>query len=152
MRWTIWMFAATVIATASTAVGHQPGCTICGGGMPGGVWMQRGLDAEACASPAGYCLVPGCCEDTRHCCDNAWAGYCDHRAKVEAFWSRVGVPGSCVRSRPCRQAPMVLCSPCDEGSSEVVQPTPESAPSPTPTTPPAPPKKAGRKVYLPWLR
>ena len=56
------------------------------------------LDGDICGTPAGYCLAPGCCEYSRHCCDNAWAGYCQHRAKVDAFWSRVGGPKAAMPS------------------------------------------------------
>ena len=119
MRGTGWVFAVAVIGLAGTAAGYQPGCAGCNGGIATGPLAQRGLDAEVCASPAGYTLAPGCCEDRRRCCDNAWAGYCEHRAKVEAFWAGVGVPGSCGRGRICRPASVVPCSTCDSCSTEV---------------------------------
>ena len=143
MRWTGWVVAAAVIGLTGPATGYQPGCASCNGGASAGSWTQQGLDAEACAGPAGYCLVPGCCEETRHCCDNAWAGYCDHRARVDAFWARVGTPHACPHTRPCRQAPMYCGSPCDACYTGSMQPTP-AAPSSAPTPAPTPvPNKAG---------
>jgi hypothetical protein len=145
MRWTGSVLAAVVIGVAGPAAGYQPGCAGCNGGMSAGSWAQRGQDAEACASPGGHCFAPGCCEDTRHCCDNAWAGYCDHRAKVDAFWSHVGVPGSCARSRPCRQAIVAPDSPCEPVSTPAIQPTP-AVPTRAPAAMPAPPDEAARSV------
>jgi hypothetical protein len=138
MRWTSWILAVTVIGLAGPAAGYQPGCVGCNGGMT----AQQGLDAEACASPGDYCLTPGCCEDHRPCCDNAWAGYCDHRAKVEAFWARVGAPKSCGRGKICRPTPVASDVPCP-CSTETMQPTP-AVPAPTPAKP-----AALRTPYLP---
>jgi hypothetical protein len=141
MRHAVWVISVAVLATSGYAFGGEPGCLGCSKSIQyQGVWA-----AEACGAPAGYTMVPGCGEEHRPCCDNAWAGYCEHRAKVDAFWSRVGQPGSCGRgafSRPVR------CEMCSEGCSTViVQPTPAVVtPSPTPaqkekTSPtPAPPK------------
>jgi hypothetical protein len=145
MRRTSWLLAAAIIGLAGTAVGYQPNCASCNGGATARTWAQKGFDAEACGAPCGYSLVPGCCEDTRHCCDNAWAGYCDHRAKVEAFWARVGVPGSCGRGRVCRGAPMGSCCPSNVAPASVGEPTP-AIPTPAHTAMPAPPApaKAGR--------
>jgi hypothetical protein len=140
MRWTGWILAVAVMGLSGPAAGSQPGCAGCNGGMAGGVRAQRGLDAEPCASPCGYSLAPGCCEDTRHCCDNAWAGYCDHRAKVDAYWTRVGVPGACACRKPCRNATEVPCVPCCPRETAPIQPTP-AAPVPAP----APAKAAGSR-------
>ena len=149
MRWTGWIFVVAVIGLAGSAAGYQPGCVGCSHGTTAGPWS-----AEACASPAGYALAPGCCEPHRRCCDNAWAGYCDHRARVEAFWSRVGTPAAYARSRPCRQAPMVPCTisePCSV-SDPVMQPTPtEPTPAPMPA-PPEAPSKTSWNVYNRHLR
>jgi hypothetical protein len=142
MRSTVWVLMALVGLAASAAEG-QAGCTNCKGKLP------PGLDAEACAAPGGFCLEPGCCEESRRCCDNAWAGYCDHRARVDAFWSRVGVPGSHGRGRACRWAVTTPCSMCEQAPADL-QPLP-AVNSPTPAPSPAPPK-AGRRGYTPPLR
>ena len=123
MRWIPWMLAVAVVGLAGPAAGYQPGCASCNGAG------YRGLDAEPCASPCDYCLAPGCCEKYRHCCDNAWAGYCEHRAKVDAFWYRVGVPGNCGRGCPCRYTPVPYV-PCDAPAPGPMQPTPAVAPGP----------------------
>lgn len=129
MQWTRWLLAVVVMGLACQTVAGQPGCAGCDdGGMTTGVWTQSWLGAEPCAGPAGYCLAPGCCEDTHRCCDNAWAGYCEHRAKVEAFWARVGTPKACARPRPCRQAPMGQCSTCETFCDGTMQPMPVAQP------------------------
>jgi hypothetical protein len=141
MRWTGWIFVLAVTGLAGTAVGYQPGCAECNGGMAGGAWGQA-LDAEPCCGRPGYCLVPGCCEDTRHCCDNAWAGYCEHRTRGEAFLTRVG--GPCCGSRPCYRGPMTpgyAAYPCDPAT---MQPTPAIRPLPVPPLEPIPPDKVTR--------
>ena len=75
-----------VATSLESAIGHE-GCLGCNKSADGGAWC-----GSACSSPNGYTLSPGCCANTRPCCDNAWAGYCDHRAKVQAFWAKVGTP------------------------------------------------------------
>ena len=143
MRWTIGVFTLAVIGLAATAVGDQPGCAGCNGGMTAGSWSLRGWDAEACASPGGYTLIPGCCEDHRRCCDNAWAGYCDHRAKVEAFWTRVGTPKPSLWERLFCRMPTDSCVVEETCSSDAAQPVPAD-PSPTPADMPAPPAEPDR--------
>jgi hypothetical protein len=138
MRWTGLVLAVLVIGLAEAAAGGQPGCANCNGGGATGLWAQSWLYADAGAGPACYCLVPGCCEETRHCCDNAWAGYCEHRARVDAWWARVGTPDACTHSRPCRKAPMGRCSTCAPCSGATMQPTPATG-SPTPAAAPVPP-------------
>jgi hypothetical protein len=43
-----------------------------------------------CHCAPAYNLAPGCCEPRRHCFDNAWDGYCQHRACCDTFWCKVG--------------------------------------------------------------
>jgi hypothetical protein len=92
MRWMDWVSAAVFLVSLSAAASAgSPGC----GCRSAAIINQPGYAAlcgEACCSPPGYALIPGCCEDHKPCCDNAWAGYCAHRAKVDAHWSRVGTP------------------------------------------------------------
>jgi hypothetical protein len=100
------------------------------------------LCADVCCSTPAYCLVPGCCEDPKHCCDNAWAGYCDHRAKVDAFWSRVGTPrsgGGC--GKVCSSGNTVTTYNCSTVESTPTQPTPA-----TPPAPPTPAENSSRKT------
>jgi len=40
--------------------------------------------------PAAYCVAPGCCEQRRHCFDNAWDGYCQERACWDALVNKIG--------------------------------------------------------------
>jgi hypothetical protein len=138
MRATSWVIAAAVIGLASPAAGHPSGCAGCNRGQAAGPTASWALDAEACATPPGYTLAPGCCEESRHCCDNAWAGYCEHRAKVEAFWARVGTAKPYCRPAGCRPTSM---APCAEHPAKAVQPTP-AVPPDTVAPPPAPATEA----------
>ena len=104
MRWIgVILTAAIVAGFVGSASGQQSGCAGCNGKTPFGHASPWSMDGAPCCSPPGYTLVPGCCEYSRHCCDNAWAGYCEHRARVESFWARVGVPKP-RRCRPLRPA------------------------------------------------
>jgi hypothetical protein len=140
MRWTGWILAAIVVACAGPACGGQPGCVGCGGGLGGWQGCQGALCGEACCSPpgySGYTGSPSCCVNPRPCCNNAWDGYCEHHAKVQAFWARVGTPKpSCCRPSP---QPRVLMMSCSDRAASTVQQTPTVAPvSASPTVPPTP--------------
>ncbi len=54
-----------------------------------------------CHPVAAYSLSPGCCEPRRHCCDNAWDGYCQERARWDAFWCKVGTGAFLPSCTPC---------------------------------------------------
>ncbi len=150
MRTTRWVIVAAVLGLASPAAGHPSGCAQCNRGQAAGPTASWALDAEACATPPGYTLVPGCCEYSRHCCDNAWAGYCEHRAKMDAFWARVGTQKSHSRPTACRQAPTV---PCAENPAKAAEPIPADPPVTAPPLPPtAAPEKAARNAAKPALR
>ena len=155
MRWSGWILAAMVVGYAGVASG-QPGCVGCGGRSA--AWLA--LSGEPGCSPPGLSLSAWagpscCCANQRPCCNNAWDGYCEHHARVQAFWTQVGV-------RKCRCCPPVMprmqvrvftVSPdkddspifVDHGfaavpakigtvpSPPVVQPTPSLAPVPAPS-------------------
>lgn len=116
MRAIGWAAVIVVFGWAGWVEGGQPGCVGCASSSP---WCM-----EACATPPGYTLRPGCCEPRRPCCDNAWAGYCEHRSKMNAYWTGAGNRAACVRARPCRQDPMGLGMASDSCSAPTMQPTP----------------------------
>ncbi len=118
MRRIGWIVAVVFFGVISQVMAAQSGCAGCNGGKR----AQQGFGAEACASPAGHALAPGCCETNRRCCDNVWVGYCDRRAQVEAFWDAVGTSGGCMRWY-ARRAP--VCA----------TPMPTPTPNPAPTSP-----------------
>jgi len=66
--------------------------------------------AKCCAGPP-YSFSPGCCEAHRHCCDNAWDGYCQERAYWDAIWYKVGTRPSC----SCANFSDPLQIPCRHG-------------------------------------
>jgi hypothetical protein len=133
MQWTGGVFAAMVVVVGcvGSAGAGQPGCTNCNRTAKAGPWT-----AEACAAPAGFGCLPGCCEERRHCCDNAWAGYCEHHARVEAFWAGVGVFDKPNRQHICRY-------PCEPAAATPMTtqtphlaPTTKAQPSTTKKLPP----------------
>ena len=127
--------AAFVVGIIGVASLVQAGCTGCSGSADYG---NPALGAEPCCSPPGYCMAPGCCEVYKPCCDNAWAGYCEHKAKVQAFWARVGVKKP--KTRRSFFSCFPWCRPCYEEPLPCEAPTPAVAPIPNdePTTPIAP--------------
>jgi hypothetical protein len=49
---------------------------------------------NTCAAPF-CCWQPGCCETPPSPCDNAWAGYCQEKARRNARRYRLGTGGTC---------------------------------------------------------
>ena len=47
----------------------------------------RAYRGPACYSPNGYNLTPGCCISPPSACDNAWDGYCQEKAKWQAYFT-----------------------------------------------------------------
>jgi hypothetical protein len=66
-------------------------CQSCSGCRSGMFCTCR--PAKCCHCESIYSLAPGCCEERRHCFDNAWAGYCDRRAHWDTVWCKVGTGG-----------------------------------------------------------
>ena len=144
MRWTGWILTAIVVGYVGVASG-QPICTECGGRSL--AWQA--LSGEACCSPPGLALSAWrgpscCCTNQRPCCDNAWDGYCEHHARVQAFWTQVGVPKHRCSSVMLRTQTRgyAVCSQCPAATA-AVQPTPSPAtatpaPSVRPTASPPP--------------
>jgi hypothetical protein len=132
MRWTGWILTAIVVGYVGVASG-QPTCTECGGRSL--AWQA--LSGEACCSPPGLALSAWrgpncCCTNQRPCCDNAWDGYCEHHARVQAFLTQVGVPK--YRCSPvmlrAQTRGYTVCSECPAATAAVQPP-----PSPATTTP-----------------
>jgi hypothetical protein len=145
MRLMAFALAAAMVAGSWAAAVGYAGCQGCGKSVVGG----GAFCGPACSSPNGYTLSPGCCENTQPCCNNAWEGYCEHRAKVQAFWANVGTPRPCtgifspiMPSVAMKVVKVVQIPPCE-------QPTPAaaatgsstSAPTPAPVPPKAPVEK-----------
>ena len=155
-----------MLANTTFAVG--PACTSCE--------QYNTLGAPACSCPS-YDLVPGCCEFAPTGCENAWAGYCESRARCNAFRAKVGTGYYCRGCRcdagiPCGASYSQLgtcsagcsdCMPVDASTTSVEQlhqdPRPVApAPrvkQPKPPTPPAPPaaKNASnpfQRLLRPW--
>ena len=149
MRWigVVWT-AAMVAGFAGSAGGQQSGCAGCNGKTSFAHASPWAMDGAPCCSPPGYTLVPGCCEGSRHCCDNAWAGYCDHRARVESFWARVGVPKPrrcCLGGQPAASG-----SSCPESPVPGVRPVPDSTFTPASAAArPAPAARSARVNAVP---
>jgi hypothetical protein len=177
MRWTRWILAI-VVGFAGTASGGQPACNGCGGGSAGWQAYAGDLSGEAGCSPPGFTGPIAsrgcgcCCVNHQPCCNNAWDGYCEHHAKVQAFLSRVGMPKTRCYAGTMSAAPMRSCSACSVATTQpappsaqpaprAVQPTPPPAPlppspaSPPPSTTPPPPRpvdNALRATGQLWVR
>jgi hypothetical protein len=148
MRWTQWIWTAALVAACVGQANGQFGCRGCGGGQSNSQY----LSGDACYSPPGYAggiASSGCsgyCGPSRSCCDNAWAGYCCHHAKVQAFLTRIGTPK--VRCYPC--GPQTMTAVADDlhypdGMVPSKQSTPTVAPpKPLPPVPPTPANETGR--------
>lgn len=136
----------------------------------GGMSKQsyNALSGPPCYSPPGCYLAPGCCECPPSPCDNAWAGYCQHKARVQAYFAKVGTPtpgylyghsGHCYRG--CGAPTPAVRRDCEsptvkEAPSENI-PAPKPAVSPEPSKqevplPPTPEKVSRAKVLYPWMR
>ncbi len=127
MRSTYWIVAVVFFGIIGQVAAVQAGCAACNRGK----MAQQGFAAEACSSPCGHSLAPGCCETNHRCCDNVWADYCDRRANVEAFWDAFGQAHYANRwcprwIQPCGN-PVPCTPPCNASST-----TPYTTPSPTP--------------------
>lgn len=140
MRWSCWILALLAAAGLTNTPSASSGA------------------GPACAS--SFNLVPGCCECPPSCCDNAWVGYCEEKARWQGFWTRMGTGAGLARwSRPaCATCPTAAAG-C--GSPDVATPTRAAVPmelaDPAPLPPdsdPAP-EKATWRLPLPrifWLR
>jgi hypothetical protein len=140
------------LVLACMAVAAQADCG-CGGMSKRSFYS---LSGPPCFSPPG-CGVssPGCCECPPSACDNAWEGYCQHKAKWQAFFTKVGTP------RPSyyygrygcggTPTPAVKDMPVDETPSPKPAPAADSV-KPLPPPIPAPEKTSRAKVLYPWMR
>jgi hypothetical protein len=86
MRCLCWASALLILLTVDSV--FAAGCSSCNGNDYTGYKTYRG---SACYTPPGYCLAPGCCECPPSACDNAWDGYCEEKAKWQAYLSCAGV-------------------------------------------------------------
>jgi hypothetical protein len=115
-----WASIVCLLLLVNSAIA-KAGCATCGGNDMGSYRAYRG---PACFSPPGYCLAPGCCECPPSACDNAWDGYCEEKAKWQAFFARVGTP----RPHCHGYISLVPAEACS--TSATVQPVPETQPKP----------------------
>jgi hypothetical protein len=155
-------FAVFCLASAV----HAAGCSNCEGTSN---QQYRALSGPPCFSPPGCAsmsgnLTPGCHDCQPSPCDNAWDGYCEKKAKYQAFFTWVGTPrkpcyygfgrncspmvvnqGGCASPTIVKEAPAI-----EKPAIRAVAPTP----APKPDLPPSPePEKTSRaKVLYPWMR
>jgi len=151
MRWLGWASALSLLLLVQSTIANA-GCISCNGND--GV-SYRSYRGPACFAPPGYCLAPGCCECPPSACDNAWDGYCEEKAKWQAFFTQVGTPRTHCRGCLLR----IPGGTCD--SSPEIQPVAEPQPKPAakstiPSVPPSPPVlspvKTTWKPTNPWYR
>jgi hypothetical protein len=114
MRWICWASVPlAVCGLMRSAAGLDS--TYGWGGTCASCQQGYGYDAPACAAPF-FGFQPGCCESPPSPCDNAWAGYCQEKARCRDFCYRLGtgagifrgwMPGICQAmpgaTEPCGQ-------------------------------------------------
>ncbi|HYW79693.1 MAG TPA: hypothetical protein VE890_08960 [Thermoguttaceae bacterium] len=140
--WTTLILSA--VGLVRPAVGFELGCNHAG---TCGVGQWNAYCAPPCAAPA-YGAEQGCCEDSPSCCDDAWAGYCQEKARHQAFWDNFFSDKSCGRqcatvvhygpSRSVSCAPTrAMTMPVEAGQSMLAAPvaSPRPAPSAEPNVP-----------------
>ncbi len=134
MRWICWaILSLAVCALVSAAAGTDSAYG--GGGSCGSCEQNYSYYAPACASPF-HGMVPGCCELPPSPCDNAWAGYCQEKARCRSFWHRLGTGGAthCGSAPTCCQSAPTCCQSvptgCQPTSSAPPQLYTDSAPRP----------------------
>lgn len=171
MRKTTFIVSVSGVMIAfCLAVAAQAGDCGCGGATPKN---YKALCGPPCFSPPGCGsgnLKPGCCECQPTACDNAWDGYCEHKAKVQAFFTQVGTktgtsrsgcyyanrygyrasaPSRCETAGECT----ITSQPATNSTIRAVEPTPAPAKTQTPAPPaPVPEKTTRAKVMYPWAR
>ena len=149
MRWIGWASAVGLLLAIHAASAYAA-CPTCGGNDTA---SYRAYCGPAGYSPPGYCLQWGCCECPPTACDNAWDGYCQEKAKWQAFFTRVGTPRAHHNGCPA-MVPAETCNnlPTSQPFQEP-QPTPAAkasvSPSPYSVTSPG---RAASKTDSQWFR
>ena len=94
------------------------GCAQTGRGCPSGIFCTCS-HPRCCHCESAYSLAPGCCEARRHCFDNAWDGYCEHRAHWDTVWCKVGTGAlySCTPCPTCDGRGVALEAPLQSGAA-----------------------------------
>jgi len=148
MRWLGWASVLCILLLVQSGIADA-GCTSCNGNDSGSYRSYRG---SACCAPPGYSLAPGCCECPPSACDNAWDGYCEEKAKWQAFFTKVGTPRQHCHGCPC-MVPGETCSNCADIHTTVEQqPTPAAKSTVPPASPAPSPNKATWKSTSLWFR
>lgn len=127
MRWVCWVFVPLAVygltgpaAASEPAFGTDSPCVGCGHSYPYG--------APACGVQF-FGWRPGCCRCQPSVCDNAWAGYCQEKARWRALCYRVGTGGaSCGEAT----APSCYFTPAESGAAAEPTPAGPDLPGPTP--------------------
>jgi hypothetical protein len=129
-------------------------CAVCISCNGADACSYRAYRGPACCCPPGYALAPGCCECPPSACDNAWDGYCEEKAKWQAFFARVGTPKVYHHGCPT-MVPVESCSNYST-AQPAAEPQPKAAAQPDVQPIPAAPKplpdKATSKPAYKWFR
>lgn len=142
MRWICWVSVPlAVFGLTGPAAGFDS--TLVAGGTCGGCEHCSGYCAPACGAPF-FGWSPGCCQCQPSPCDNAWAGYCEEKARWRAFWYRLGTGGASYCTPVRADCGVPTCSSCPSQPA-VLGPAPQAAPAGPPGAdlPPLPEDQAG---------
>lgn len=132
------------------------GCASCNGNDNGSYKSYRG---PACSSPPGYALAPGCCTCQPSACDNAWDGYCEEKAKWQAYFREVGKPKphhnisvpSLFSFSASHPTPAESCNTQPGNTIDTAPNPPKTENSPTPALPPAPKPSVSKVTRFPVM-
>ena len=156
MRWISWGSTFLLISVlASRAVGWDGDC---GNAPPRANDAHSPCTNVACAAKAGYSCGTGCGTCTSPCCQKAWAGYCQEKAKWQAFWARLCESPQCCK-RCCNGAALAPCGCAAPAAGETAAKPggglnapsralyrqPHETEPPTTPLPPLPQEESGRK-------
>jgi len=155
MRWIYWVSALSFLLLFQSTIADA-GCSSCIGNDGGSYRAYRG---GACFSPPGYSLAPGCCVCPPSACDNAWDGYCEEKARWQAYFTQVGTP----RLHYCGCSSIVpVTTSCNSSKNPpavetqpkpAVEPQPKPAVKSQPASPPVlSPGQATRNLTNSWFR
>jgi hypothetical protein len=152
MRWMCWVSAFLLVCGT---IGRAGACdcdknrTVLPAVAPPSYTV---LSSEACCAPGGFIATPGCCDYSRPCCTNAWAGFCVRKSmRCDPCRCGAGFPrGAYYGGSWCDSGCFRWDSGCCQSQAvpgtietQMIEPAPASQ-TPAPTPAPAPEKSGQR--------
>jgi hypothetical protein len=132
MKQAVWLTLTMlfVVVWVGAALGADSYCASCNGASKAA--MMQAYGAPACCAPGYGMLVPGCCDCPPSCCDDAWAGYCEEKARVRAWLDSLGKP-RCAVYTPARSAPRCAVETAPTAAERPIAEPGQLGPAPQPS-------------------